>query len=93
MKVFSPSACFFFSCVCILFLSAYAIDATKSLREPRVKVIETGDILIDKLYPSMTGPYERVQVDTSDLDLITGFKTEVIDAGSGQKMGGRIFLP
>ena len=91
MKVFSPSACFFFSCVCILFLSAYAIDATKSLREPRVKVIETGDILIDKLYPSMTGPYERVQVDTSDLDLITGFKTEVIDAGSGQKMGEEFF--
>ncbi len=66
MKVFSPPAYFFFSCVCILCLSAYAIDVTKSLREPRVKVIETGDILIDKLYPSMTGSYERVQVDTSD---------------------------
>jgi len=39
----------------------------------------------------MTGPYERVPIDTSDLELITGFKTEVVDAGSGQKMGEEFF--
>lgn len=91
MKIFPLSTSFFLLSVCILCLSAFAMDTTKSIREPRVKVIETGDILIDKLYPSMTGPYERVPVDTSDLALITGFKTEVIDAGSGQKMGEEFF--
>ena len=54
---------------------------------PRTLVIETGSLHIDAIYPSMTGPNSRVPVDWSDLDWVTGIKTEVIDRSTGAPMG------
>jgi hypothetical protein len=56
----------------------------------RTKTVETSPMKIDRLYPSMTGPYEVVAVDTSDMDWITAVRTEVVEEG-GSLMGGEFF--
>jgi hypothetical protein len=58
---------------------------------PRIKTLETGGLLIDKIYTSMEGPYERFPFDVSDLDWVTAFRTEVVDAASGEPMGDEFF--
>jgi len=57
-------------------------------REPRVKIIETSAMHLDRIYPSMTGPGDRVLVDTSDVAWITAFRTDVIDTVTEESMGG-----
>jgi hypothetical protein len=56
-------------------------------RQPRVKVIDTPAMHLDRIYPSMTGPDARVFVDTSDVGWITAFRTDVIDAAEDEPMG------
>ncbi len=57
---------------------------------PRTKVLETGPMKIDRIYRSMTGPYELVDVDMSNIDWVTGIRTEVIEE-QGESMGGEFF--
>ena len=57
----------------------------------RTKTIETGPMKIDRIYHSMTGPYELVDVDMTDVDWVTAIRTEVLDDGSGASMGGEYF--
>ena len=59
--------------------------------KPRTKVLETKQLHIDKLYPSMTGPASRVGLDVSDMDWVTSFKSEVIDLTSGKPLGDEFF--
>ena len=69
-------------------------EATTSRSErsvPRIKVVETEPMKIDKIYRSMTGPYDLVEVDTSDLDWVTAIRTEVIDEENGEPMSGEFF--
>ena len=58
---------------------------------PRLRVIQTGPLTLDRIYKSMSGPMHRVDVDVSDLDWITGFRTNVVDAVNGEEMGGEFF--
>ena len=58
---------------------------------PRVQIVETEPLRIDRIYPSMTGPYDWVEVDVSELDWVTAFKSDVIDADSREAMGGEFF--
>jgi hypothetical protein len=57
------------------------------LPAPRTKVIEVGPLHIDRIYPSMFGPFARVDVDLSDLNWITAFRTEVVDVDSREPIG------
>ena len=54
---------------------------------PRTMVIETGPLMIDRLYPSMTGPYQRLGVDFRGVDWITAFRTDVVGAHDGEPLG------
>lgn len=58
---------------------------------PRIRVIETAPLAIDRIYHSMTGPSDRTLVDTSDLDWVTAFRSEVIDMTTGLRMGDEFF--
>lgn len=72
--------------------SSTATDPSRSgAPSPRVKVVETGPMPLDRIYRSMTGPYDTVLVDTSDLDWVTAIRTELIDEESGELMGGEFF--
>ena len=57
------------------------------LPPPRIGYLETMPMLIDKIYPSMEGPHERIGVNTTEIDWITAFKTEVIDSATNEPMG------
>ena len=59
--------------------------------EPHTKVLDTGPLLIDRIYHSMDGPHERLRLDTLGMDWITAYRTEVVDAGDGQRMGDEFF--
>ncbi len=61
------------------------------LPAPRVRVIETAPLHIDRIYTSMAGPYDRTVVDTADLDWVTAFRSEVIDARTGRPMSDEYF--
>jgi hypothetical protein len=58
---------------------------------PRSRILETAPMHIDQIYTSMTGPYDRVRVDVSDIDWITGFEAHVVDAETGEPMGDEFF--
>jgi hypothetical protein len=58
---------------------------------PRVRVFETGPLHIDRIYPSMLGPYDHRIVDTADLDWVSAYRTEVVEAGSGKKLSDEYF--
>jgi hypothetical protein len=57
------------------------------LPSPRIGYLETTPMHIDKIYPSMEGPHERIGVNTTEIDWITAFKTEVIDSATDEPMG------
>jgi len=63
----------------------------RELPPSRVKQVETAPMAIEGIYTSMTGPFDRVDVDTSDVGWITGFSSEVVDAASGERMGAEFF--
>lgn len=56
-----------------------------------VKQIETPPMTIEGIHTSMSGPFDRVDVDTSDIGWITGFRSEVVDAASGDPMPPEFF--
>ena len=61
------------------------------LGQPRVLVSDTAPLLIDRIYHSMTGPYQFVQLDAPDLDWVTAIKTEIIDDDTGEAMSDEFF--
>ena len=63
-------------------------SAAIGLPPPRIGYIETEPIRIDQIYRSMEGPHDRIVVNTSDIDWITAFKTEVVDTVTNEPMGG-----
>jgi hypothetical protein len=71
-----------------LMLAACAGEPTVTLPPPRLKVLETAPLHLDRIYTSMAGPFHRSEVDFSDLDWVTAYRSEVIDAESGDAMGG-----
>ena len=54
-------------------------------------VVETPPLRIDRIYTSMAGPGERVEVKFSELDWVTAFRTEVVRADGGKPMGEEFF--
>ena len=52
---------------------------------------DTDPLAIDAVYHSMEGPWQRVLLDTSDVAWITGFRTDVVDAASGERLGDEFF--
>ncbi len=57
----------------------------------RTRVVELGPLQIDGIYHSMEGVFERAMLDTSDIGWITGFRTEVVDAATGDPLGDEFF--
>jgi len=53
---------------------------------PRVMTLDGGPLLIDRIYPSMEGPWERVVLDTSDLDWVTAYRAATVDDETGEPM-------
>lgn len=66
---------------------ASAGSAAIDLPSPRIGYVETMPIHIDRIYPSMEGPHDRIAVNSSDIDWITAFKTEVVDTVTNEPMG------
>ena len=58
---------------------------------PRVKTVETAPLAIDRIYHSMAGPYEWVDMDLSDIGWVTAYRAEVIDAETDEKLGDEYF--
>lgn len=59
--------------------------------KPHTKTLDTGPLLIDRIYHSMDGPHERLNLDTEGIDWITAYRTEVVDAGDGRRLGDEFF--
>ena len=57
----------------------------------RTKTIELGPLHLDRIYHSMEGPSQRTRFDMSDVELLTGFSTRVVDITTGEKMGDEFF--
>ena len=66
--------------------------AARRLPPPRIGYVETPPIHIDRIYSSMEGPSERIVVNTSEIDWIMAFKTEVIDTATNQPMGEELSI-
>ena len=58
---------------------------------PRTGFMETGELPIDRIYHSMEGPLNRIQVDYSNLQWVTAIHGEVIDASTSRPMGDEFF--
>ncbi len=46
---------------------AVGSTTTPRIGATQIKVVETPTMTIDRIYPSMTGPAERVKIDTSEV--------------------------
>ena len=57
----------------------------------KTRVAETDPLAIDDVYHSMEGPWQRVRLDPQDIGWITSFRTEVIDAETGETLGNEFF--
>lgn len=57
----------------------------------KTHVAETDALDVDAVYHSMEGPWQRVTLDPADIGWITRFRTEVVDAASGEPLGGEFF--
>jgi hypothetical protein len=67
-------------------------DGGPSDRPPlRTRTVETRPMRIDRIYGSMQGPYDQVFFEVDDLDWVAALRTEVVDAGSGDKLGDELF--
>jgi hypothetical protein len=55
------------------------------------KVFELGPLKIDQIFTSMAGPSKRMHFDYTEMDWITGFRTEVVDVATGEPMGDEFF--
>jgi hypothetical protein len=65
--------------------------AEREIGATRTMVIETGPMTIDRIYPSMTGPTARIDIDTSDMAWITAVSTEVVDGVDDSPMSQEFF--
>ncbi len=52
---------------------------------------ETDPLAIDAIYHSMEGPWQRVRLDPTGIGWITRFRTDVIDATTGERLGDEFF--
>ena len=75
----------------MLCLALAATGPAGAAAVPRTMILETGPLTIDRVYTSMAGPSGRTPVDFAELDWVTAYKTEVVDAASGAKMGDEFF--
>lgn len=66
-------------------------DTANSGPTPRTRTLETQPMHLDQIFTSMQGPYDRVSMNTSDIDWVTGFSAEVVDAETDEKMGDEFF--
>ena len=57
----------------------------------KTRTAETDPLSIDSVLHSMEGPWQRVVLDPSDIGWITAFRTEVVDAATGQRLGDEFF--
>lgn len=57
----------------------------------KTRTAETAPLAIDAVYHSMEGPWQRVVLDPTDIGWITGFRTEVVDAVTGERLGDEFF--
>ncbi len=51
----------------------------------------TDPLAIDAVYHSMEGPWQRVRLDPTGIGWITRFRTDVIDATTGERLGDEFF--
>lgn len=58
---------------------------------PRTLVVETTAMPIDRIYRSMQGPWGMAPVDADRLDWVVSFRSEVVDARSGDLLGDEFF--
>ncbi len=58
---------------------------------PKSVTIELGPLRIAGIYRSMDGPYERLPFLFDDVGWITGFRTRVVDAWTGEPLGEQFF--
>lgn len=76
-------------------LLASALLTTPAAGDPAIphhtRTVETGPMAIDRIYRSMTGPYEQVEIDMSGIDWVTAIRTEVVEDGDRTPMGGEFF--
>lgn len=57
----------------------------------KTRTAETDPLAIDSILHSMEGPWQRVVLDPTDIGWITAFRTEVVDATTGQRLGDEFF--
>ncbi len=57
----------------------------------KTRVAETDPLAVDSVFHSMEGPWQRVVLDPTDIGWITGFRTEVVDAETGARLGDEFF--
>lgn len=80
---------------CLAFPAILAAGCAGGVPEPgpppRVMVVETPLLHIDRIFPSMAGPHGRLAVETSDLDWVTAYRTEVIDEQTNAPMSEEFF--
>ena len=67
------------------------VEAAFETPKPRVAVVRTGELPIDRIYHSMQGPFERIFVDFEELDWVTAIRTDVVDLDQNAKMGDEFF--
>ncbi|MFW2387835.1 MAG: hypothetical protein ACN4G0_05840 [Polyangiales bacterium] len=67
------------------------VGATETGPKPRVTTFGTETLPIDQIYHSMQGPFDRVRLDTSELDWVTAVRTDVVDQASQKPMGDEFF--
>ena len=69
---------------------AATIDAPRTA-PPRTGFMETEVLPIDRIYHSMEGPANRIEVAHANLQWVTAIRAEVIDDVTRQKMGDEFF--
>jgi hypothetical protein len=57
----------------------------------KTRVAETDPLAVDSVFHSMEGPWQRVVLDPTGIGWITSFRTEVVDAVTGARLGDEFF--
>jgi len=64
---------------------------TPAPRDVRTKTFDLGPLRIDRIFRSMEGPSIRQRLDFSEMDWVTGLRSEVQDAATGEPMPDEFF--
>jgi hypothetical protein len=96
MRVGTRTATVTLQLLCVIVLATLSASCTGDppsgmSGSPHRVVFDTAPMTLDRLYPSMTGPSERVAVDFSELDWVTAYRTDVVDVQTDEPMGGEFF--